>query len=71
MTLSNVHSGCEVTLKAIHAGRSLRARLYSMGLIPGTRFFILHQDPCGRLMIRVRGGSFALGHGMAEKMVVE
>ncbi|MDM7998400.1 MAG: FeoA family protein [Acidobacteriota bacterium] len=71
MTLSNASSGSEVTLKAIHAGRGLRARLYSMGLTPGTRFFILHQDPCGRLIIRVRGSRFALGHGMAEKMAVE
>jgi len=71
MTLSNASSGCEVTLKGIHAGRGLRARLYSMGLPPGTRFFILHQDPRGRLIIPVRGRRFALGHGVAEKMAVE
>lgn len=70
MTLSKVHSG-EVTLKAICGGRGFRARLYSFGLTPGSRFSVLRQDGCGRLMIRVRDSVFALGSGMAEKMEVD
>ncbi|MBN2337009.1 MAG: ferrous iron transport protein A [Acidobacteria bacterium] len=70
MTLSKVNSG-EVTLKAICGGRCLRSRLYSLGLTPGSRFSVLRHDGCGRLTIRVRDCVFALGSGMAEKMVVE
>jgi Fe2+ transport system protein FeoA len=70
MTLSRVDSG-EVTLKAIRGGRGLRARLYSFGLTPGARFSVLRREGCGRLTIRVRDSVFALGQGMAEKMVVE
>jgi Fe2+ transport system protein FeoA len=50
---------------------ALTGKALQHGPDPGTRFFILLQDPCGRLIIRVRGSRFALGHGMAEKMAVE
>jgi Fe2+ transport system protein FeoA len=70
VTLSKVSSG-DVTLKAICGGRCIKTRLYSIGLTPGARFSVLRHDGCGRLTIRVRGSVFALGSGMAEKMVVE
>ncbi len=70
MTLSSVASG-EVVLKAICGGRDLKARLYSFGLTPGSRFSVLCRDGCGRLVIRVRDSVFALGSGMAEKMEVD
>lgn len=69
--LSKVESGSEVTLKSINGGRLLRAKLYHMGLIPGTKLFILSREHCGRIMLRVRDSNFALGYGMAEKITVE
>jgi Fe2+ transport system protein FeoA len=71
VTLSKVEPGNEVTLKSIKGGRHLKAKLYSMGLIPGTKLYILNQRHCGPIMLRVRDSSIALGQGMAEKITVE
>ncbi|MBN2242776.1 MAG: ferrous iron transport protein A [Acidobacteria bacterium] len=71
MTLSKVESGNEVTLKSINGGRHLKAKLYSMGLVPGTRLYILSRENRGRVLVRARDGNFALGYGMAEKINVE
>lgn len=71
VTLSNVESGNEVTLKAIHGGSRFRAKLYSMGLIPGTKLFIESQENYRGITLRARNGNFALGQGMAEKITVE
>lgn len=49
----------------------MKSRLYSLGLIPGTKVCVIQGREHGRILIRVRDGSLALGHGMAEKIQVE
>jgi ferrous iron transport protein A len=71
MILSHVEPGKEVILKAVMGGRRFRSRMYSMGLIPGTRLFVLDQRKCGAIVLRVRDSNLAIGHGMAEKINVE
>ncbi len=71
MTLSHVESGSEVTLKAITGGRRLRSRLYSMGLVPGTKLLVLNHGKRGPIMLRVKDNNLAIGQGMAEKITVE
>ena len=71
MTLSKAETGTEVTLKSINGGRMMKAKLYQMGLIPGTRLFILNREQCGRILLRVRDSNFALGYGIAEKITIE
>jgi ferrous iron transport protein A len=71
MILSHVEPGNEVILKAVRGGRGLRSRLYSMGLIPGTRLLVLNQRKRGPIMLRVKDCNLAIGQGMAEKITVE
>ena len=69
MPLTMVNPGQEVTLIDIHGGRGIRARLYSMGLIPGVRLTVLGARG-GPIMIAVNDTRLALGFGMAQKIMV-
>ncbi len=71
MELSHIEPGSEVTLKSIRGGKRMRSRLYSLGLSPGTKLFVLNQKRCGSVMLRVRDCNLAIGHRMAEKITVE
>ena len=71
MRLSRVEPGKEVTLKAVRGGRHVKSRLYSMGLLPGTKILVLNHGKCGPVMLRVRGCNLAIGQGMAQKITVE
>ena len=68
--LDQINVGQEATLCSISGGRGIRAKLYSLGLIPGTRFKILSRNGVGPVMISVRGSRLAIGRGMAEKLNV-
>ena len=70
MPLTSVSPGQEVTLIDIQGGRGIRARLYSMGLIPGVRLTVLGARG-GPIMIAVNDTRLALGFGMAQKIMVE
>ncbi len=71
MFLSRVDSGNEVILKDIRGGRRLRSRLFSMGLLPGTRVRVLNPEGHGPVMLRVRDSNLAICRKMAEKITVE
>ncbi|MBW1851690.1 MAG: ferrous iron transport protein A [Deltaproteobacteria bacterium] len=71
MLLSHVEPGNEVILKDIRGGRRLRSRLFSMGLLPGTRLHVLNPGGHGPVMLRVRDCNLAVCRGMAEKITVE
>ncbi|NQT56603.1 MAG: ferrous iron transport protein A [Desulfobacteraceae bacterium] len=70
MVLSSVKPGNEVTILDINGGRGIRSRLYSMGLVPGTKLTVLNGNSTGPVMIAVRDSRLAIGHGMAQKIVV-
>ncbi len=69
--LSHVHGEKEVTLKAIAGGKGLKSRLFSMGLLPGTKLRVLSSGGCGPVRLRVRDSNLAIGRGMAAKITVE
>lgn len=71
MVLSYIESGNEVILKDIRGGRRLRSRLFSMGLLPGTRVRVLNPGGHGPVMLRVRDSNLAICRKMAEKITVE
>jgi ferrous iron transport protein A len=71
MDLCHVEPGKEVVLKDILGGRGLRARLFSMGLLPGTKLLVLNHKKHGPVMLRVRDCNLIIGRGMAEKISVE
>ena len=69
--LSLALAGKEMILVAIHGGRGLRARLNSMGLNEGMKLKVLHSHGHGSCIIQVGGTRLALGHGMAQKIMVK
>ncbi len=71
MILSEVGPGKEVILSGINGGRGLKSKLYSMGLVPGTRLTVLNANGGGPIMIRVRDSRLAIGRGMADKILVK
>ena len=70
MMLSSVKPGNEVTILDINGGRGIKSKLYSMGLVPGTRLTVLNGNSTGPVMISVRDSRLAIGHGMAQKIIV-
>ena len=71
ISLGRVSPGHQVTLRRIHGGGGLSARLVSMGLLPGTTLEVCRNLRFGPVMVRVRGQRLVLGRGMAERMEVE
>jgi len=69
--LSLALAGKDVILVAIHGGRGLRARLNSMGLNEGMQLKVLHSYRRGPRIIQIGGTRLALGHGMAQKIMVK
>ena len=70
MPLTMVYPGQEVTLIDINGGRGIRSRLANIGLTPGIKLNVLRTGP-GPLMVAVKDTRLALGHGMAQKIIVE
>jgi ferrous iron transport protein A len=70
MPLTMVNPGQEVTLIDILGGRGIRSKLYSMGLIPGTKLIVLGNRG-GPIMIAVNDTRLALGFCMAKRVMVE
>ena len=71
MVLSSIDPEKEVTLIAITAGKGIRSKLYSMGLVPGVKLTVLNRNGTGPVMVAVKDSRLAIGHGMAEKIIVE
>lgn len=70
LPLSMVEPGREVTIVEIRAGRGLKERLLSMGLIPGERLKVLNNWGRGPFLVQVKGNKVALGYGIAHKILV-
>lgn len=71
MPLAMVSPGEEVTMVDIRAGRGLTRRLADMGLIPGTPLRVITSQMSGPILIDLRGSRLVLGHGIAQKIMVE
>ena len=69
--LAMVSSGETVTIVDIRAGRGLTQRLTDMGLVPGTALKVINSQMPGPVIIDLRGSRLALGHGIAQKIIVE
>ena len=68
--LSEVGRGKVVTLVGIQGGRHMRAKLFGMGLLPGTTFTVVSRNGHGPVMLKVKETRLAIGRGMAQMMVV-
>lgn len=71
MVLSSLNPGKEVILIDIEGGQGVKAKLYSMGLVPGANLKILSRNGTGPIMIAIKDSKLAVGLGMAQKIIVE
>ncbi|MCB1195917.1 FeoA domain-containing protein [bacterium] len=69
--LNSVKSGKDVVLLAIDGGQCCEQRLVDMGFLPGETIHVITNSKIGPLVCLVKGSKFALGHGLAEKLVVK
>lgn len=71
MFLSEVKNCEQWIVRSIDAGMRLFNRLASMGICEGTKIMVVKNNKNGPVIIDVNGGRFAIGRGMAEKIVLE
>ncbi|MBM4463392.1 MAG: ferrous iron transport protein A [Chloroflexi bacterium] len=69
MPLALVSPGEVVQVVNVRTGRGLSRRLADMGLLPGTEVKVITSGP-GPLVLEVKGTRLALGHGIAQKVMV-
>ena len=70
ISLSTAKPGEQVEIKEIAAGEGGTSRLASMGLRVGDRLEIINNEGHGRLILGRDCIRFAIGRGMAEKLLV-
>jgi len=71
-TLERASAGAPVRVTDINGGRDVRARLANMGLLPGVTVHVLVRGPLGGpVVVEIDGSRFAIGRGLARKVVVE
>ncbi len=71
MPLAMVSPGEVVTVVGVRAGWGLTRRLADMGLVPGTTLRVTNSQMPGPIIIELRGSKLVLGHGIAQKIMVE
>ena len=71
MPLAMARPGEVVTVVSIRAGWGLTRRLADMGLVPGTTLRVINSQMPGPIIIDLRGSRLVLGHGVAQKILVE
>ncbi len=67
MPLVKFTAGTRVIISSFDGGRRVRARLYAMGVTPGTEALITSSG-MGPCRIRVRGFDLVLGYGLASRI---
>lgn len=67
--LDTVRPGQKVEVKGIAGGRRARNRLMELGIIEGTAIGVFSNEG-GPLIISVGNSRFAIGRGIAQKIIV-
>ncbi len=68
--LTEAKDGTHVAVVALRGGGSFQEKVSSMGLYAGCKVEVLVRGSEGRMLIAVNDTRIALGHGMAEKVIV-
>lgn len=71
MPLTMAKAGERLVIREISGGASVRLRLLTIGLRVGDRIEVITNDGQGQLAIAVELKRYALGRGLAQKIVVE
>ena len=70
LTLAGTVPGKKYRILRINGGRRLNSRLFAMGLVPNEIFYVSNESRGGPVRISVKGSVFAIGRGMANKILV-
>jgi len=70
LTLADTVPGKKYRILRINGGRRLNSRLFAMGLVPNETFYVSNESRGGPVRISIKGSIFAIGKGMANKIVV-
>ena len=71
MPLAMTSPGDTVRVSGIRAGWGLQRRLADMGLTPGVEIRVMNSCGRGPLVLDLRGSRLCLGHGVAQKIIVQ
>ena len=71
MPLTMAKPGERLILKDLNGGSGVRLRLLTMGLRPGDEIEVISNSNQGQIAIAVDFKRFALGRGLAQKILVE
>ncbi len=70
-SLDKLVEGQKAIVKALAGGREFQRVVVNLGVTPGCRLEVISKSPgCGRVLVLTERGRIALGHGMAEKILV-
>jgi ferrous iron transport protein A len=67
--LTSVRADKSAVVKELQGGRGFVERLASMGILPGTEIKIIKSG--GPVILNVRNHRVVVGHGMAERILVD
>ena len=59
------------SVRMIEGGRGIKARLSSMGIMPGVAVEMLTNTGQGPIIVKVMGAQLALGRAMASKIYID
>ncbi len=68
--LTFAESGKKLVVTDIAGGCGMSRRLADMGLTVGSQVSVISGNPCGPLVVDVRGSRLGLGCGIAHKIMV-
>ncbi len=68
--LSSLRPGESGIVVTLQGGAGFRNRLLGMGIAPGAVVHVLEMYNAGPIIVNVSGTRFALGRGMASKILV-
>jgi Fe2+ transport system protein FeoA len=70
LPLSELKKGDRAVIKALVGGMHFQTRLIGMGMNIGSELEVTGSVAKGQVIIKIRETRIALGHGMAEKIIV-
>ena len=70
-TLADAAAGEKYKIIKILGGSRLNGRLCAMGLLPGENFRVYAASRGGPFCITVKGSKFAVGRGMADRIIIQ
>jgi ferrous iron transport protein A len=69
--LTRARENVNLVFISLESGRGAMQRLTDMGLVPGERLKILNNSGFGPITVLIKGVRVALGHGLANKIIVK